>query len=209
MSDIDGYNIAQFGELHPGDIKYADLSGPAGVPDGKIDANDETAIGDQVYPLISYGFTPTASWKGFDVSLFFQGSALVSFNINSTFQTLPFANNSSNTTTEYLDNRWTPTHQDAKYPRATQAPYANNTRSSDFWMMNTGFLRLKTAVIGYTIPSFITKTLHIQNVRFYISGQNLLTISKLKFMDPEVGYDDRETAYPNQKVITFGLNVTL
>ena len=208
INSADGYNITQFGELHPGDIKYADLSGPNGKPDGKIDANDETAIGDQVYPLISYGFTPTASWKGFDVSLFFQGSALVSFNINSTFQTLPFANNSSNTTTEYLDNRWTPTHQDAKYPRATQAPYANNTRSSDFWMMNTGFLRLKTAVIGYTIPSFITKTVHIQNVRFYISGQNLFTISKLRFMDPEVGYNDRETAYPNQKVMTFGLNVT-
>ena len=208
INSTDGYNITQFGDLHPGDIKYADLSGPNGTPDGKIDANDETAIGNQVYPLISYGFTPTASWKGFDLSVFFQGSAKVSFNINGTFQTLPFANNSSNTTTEYLDNRWTPTHQDAKYPRATQAPYANNTVGSDFWTINTGFLRLKTLNFGYTIPTSITRSLLIQNVRFYVSGQNLLTFSNFKFMDPEVGYNDRETAYPNQKVITFGLNVT-
>ena len=132
----------------------------------------------------------------------------MSFDLNQTFQTLPFANNSSNTTTEYLDNRWTPTHQNAKYPRASQAPYANNIQGSDFWMINNGFLRLKTAIVGYTIPSKITKSLKIQSVRVYFSGQNLLTMSKLKFMDPEVGYTDKETAYPNQKVVTFGLNVT-
>jgi TonB-linked SusC/RagA family outer membrane protein len=208
VNATDGYNVVQFGELHPGDIRYADLSGPGGKPDGKIDANDETAIGNPVYPLISYGFTPTASWKGFDATLFFQGSAMMSFDINSTFQTLPFANNSSNTTTEYLNNRWTPTTQDTKYPRATQAPYANNTRGSDFWIIDNGFLRLKTAILGYTIPKSVIKSLHIQSVRFYVSGQNLWTISKLKFMDPEVGYNDRETAYPNQKVTTLGLNVT-
>ncbi|MEI6142307.1 MAG: TonB-dependent receptor [Mariniphaga sp.] len=208
INATDGYTIAQFGELHPGDIKYADLSGPAGIPDGKIDANDETAIGHPVYPLISYGFTPTATWKGFDASLFFQGSALVSLSINSTFQTLPFANNSSNTTNEYMNNRWTPTNQGAKYPRATQAPYTNNTQGSDFWMMGTGFLRLKTAILGYTIPSNITKAMKIQSVRVYCSAQNIFTLSKLKFMDPEIGYTDKETAYPNQKVTTFGINVT-
>ena len=208
INSLDGYNITQFGELHPGDIKYADLSGPDGVPDGKIDSNDETVIGHQVYPLISYGFTPNAAWKGIDLSLFFQGSALVSLNVNQTFQTLPFANNSSNTTSEYLNNRWTPTSQDAKYPRATQAPYANNIQTSDFWMVNTGLLRLKTAVLGYSIPSSVTNALRIKSARVYFSGQNLLTLSKLKYMDPEVGYNDRETAYPNQKVVTFGLNVT-
>lgn len=208
INAADGNNIVQYGVLHPGDIRYADLSGPAGKPDGKIDANDETVIGNPVYPLISYGFTPTATWKGFDASLFFQGSAMMSFNLQGTFQTLPFANNSSNTTHEYLDNRWTPTNQEALYPRATQAPYANNTQNSDFWMIDNGFFRLKTAILGYTIPQSITKSLGIRSVRFYVSGQNILTLSKLKFMDPEVGYTDRETAYPNQKVTTLGLNVT-
>lgn len=208
INSADGYNVTQFGDLHPGDIKYADLSGPNGKPDGIIDANDETVIGRPVYPFITYGFTPTASWKGVDVSLFFQGSALMSFNLEGTFQTLPFANNSSNTTTEYNNNRWTPSNQNAKYPRATQAPYANNTQGSDFWMINNGYLRLKTVMIGYSLPQSIIKTLRIHNLRLYVSGQNVLTFSKLKFMDPEVGYTSRETAYPNQKVMTVGLDVT-
>jgi TonB-linked SusC/RagA family outer membrane protein len=203
----DGYNVIQFGNLHPGDIRYADLSGPEGKPDGKIDANDETQIGYPNYPSITYGFTPSASWKGFDLSLFFQGSALTSFNIAG-FQTIPFNNNNSNSAYEYYNNRWTPTHQDAKYPRANQSPYANNTQTSDFWMLNTGLLRLKTAVLGYTLPSQLLQKWKMQTLRVYVSGQNLLTISKMKFMDPEVGYTDGETAYPNQKLYVMGLNVT-
>ncbi len=203
----DGYNVTQFGVLHPGDIKYADISGPNGVPDGKIDSYDETVIGNPVYPAITYGFTPSVSWKGFDLSLFFQGSALASINIRG-FQTVPFNNNNSNSAYEYFDNHWTPNTPDAKYPRANQSPYANNTQNSDFWMMKTGYLRLKTAVLGYTLPASVSKALKMQRLRCYFSGQNLLTFSKMKFMDPEVGYTDLETAYPNQKVFVFGLNVT-
>ncbi len=80
IDNNDGYNVTQFGEIHPGDIKYEDISGPDGdmVPDGKIDSNDEIVIGYPVYPLMSFGFTTTALWKGFDLSLFFQGSGMVS-----------------------------------------------------------------------------------------------------------------------------------
>jgi hypothetical protein len=208
INATDGYNTTQFGVLHPGDIKYADLGGgPDGKPDGKINSADETLIGNPVYPFITYGFTPTASWKGFDLSLFFQGSALSSLDIRQ-FQTIPFNNNNSNSSYEYYNNHWTPATPNARYPRANQAPYANNTQLSDFWMANTAFVRLKTANLGYTLPRSVTQVLKIQTVRMYISGQNLWTISKLKFMDPEVGYTDRETAYPNQKVYTVGLDIT-
>lgn len=207
INPADGYNVIQFGNLHPGDIKYADLSGPDGKPDGKIDANDETHIGYPTYPLITYGFTPSASWKGLDLSLLFQGSSLSSFNIAG-FQTIPFNNNNSNSAYEYYNNRWTPGNHQAKYPRANQSPYANNTQTSDFWMANTGLLRLKTAVLGYTLPSALAQRWKMQSLRVYISGQNVFTISKLNFMDPEVGYTDGETAYPNQKVFVTGLNVT-
>lgn len=203
----DGYNVKQFGVLHPGDIKYADISGPDGKPDGKIDSYDETEIGKPVYPFASYGITPTASWKGFDLTLFFQGSAYSSLDIRQ-FQTIPFNNNNSNSSYEYYNNHWTPTTQNAKYPRANQAPYANNTQVSDFWYINTGYIRLKTATLGYTLPRSATQLLKIQSVRLYVAGQNLWTASKLKFMDPEVGYTDRETAYPNQKVYTVGLDIT-
>ena len=203
----DGYTIKQFGVLHPGDIRYMDIGGPDGKPDGKIDAYDEAVIGKPVYPLTTFGITPSASWKGFDLTLFFQGSSLSSLDIRQ-FQTIPFNNNNSNSAYEYYNNHWTPTTQGARYPRATQAPYANNTQLSDFWMANTAFLRLKNANLGYTIPANTTGLLKIQAVRLYVSGQNLLTFSNLKFMDPEVGYTDRETAYPNQKVYVVGLNVT-
>ncbi|MGX5857603.1 TonB-dependent receptor [Dyadobacter jiangsuensis] len=203
----DGYNVTQFGALRPGDIRYVDVSGPQGVPDGKIDSNDEVVIGKPVYPLLTYGLNATADWKGFDLSLFFQGSSLASLDIRQ-FQTIPFNNNNSNSSYEYYDNRWTPQTQGARYPRATQAPYANNTQLSDFWMTSTAHLRLKNAIIGYTLPKSLTRAIGIQHVRVYASGQNLLTFSKLKFMDPEVGYTDRETAYPNQRVYVFGLNVT-
>ncbi|MDX1543703.1 MAG: hypothetical protein R3214_07145, partial [Christiangramia sp.] len=214
INSEDGYNVTQFGDLHPGDIRYADVSGPEGVPDGKIDANDEVVIGNPAYPGITYGLTTNASWKGFDASLFFQGSAMASFDLNQSFHTLPFANNSSNTTTEYYNNRWTPSSENAKYPRATQSPYANNTQTSDFWMVDSKFVRLKTAQLGYTFPTSLTEALNIQSVRFYVTGQNLFTISKLDFIDPEAGFTnqdggdiDRETAYPNSKVVTFGFDL--
>lgn len=208
----DGYNITQFGTIRPGDVKYADISG-----DGKIDGNDETVVGYPVYPQITYGVNVNASWKGFDMTLFFQGAALASLNIQG-YQTVPFRINNTNTSYEYYNNRWTPDNQDAKYPRAYASKNTNNTTnpingdgfgafSSSIWMANTGFLRLKTGVLGYTLPSSLTAKIHMQSLRFYVSGQNLFTISKLKFMDPETGYSQREEAYPVQKTLIFGLNV--
>jgi TonB-linked SusC/RagA family outer membrane protein len=210
INSTDGYNITQFGTLRPGDIKYADLSGPNGdmVPDGKIDGNDEVRIGySDRYPLMTFGLNANAGWKGFDLNLFFQGAGMTSFNIY-TFQTYPFFNNNSNLDYEYYNNRWTPDHQDAKYTRATSAPTANNTAASDFWMRNTTYLRLKNASFGYTIPSRIMQAIKIRSIRLYIGGENLFTLSNLKFMDPEMGYTNRETAYPNMKSYTFGANVT-
>jgi hypothetical protein len=209
----DGYNITQFGAIHPGDVEYADING-----DGKIDDNDETVVGYPTTPEITYGLNLNASWKGFDVTLFFQGAANASLNIQG-YQNVPFRINNTNTSYEYFDNRWTPDHQDAKYPKAYASKNTNNTTnpingdgfgafSSSIWMANTSFLRLKTAVIGYTIPAAVTKKFSIQNLRFYVTGQNIFTVSPLKFMDPETGYTNREEAYPLQKTFIFGLNVT-
>jgi TonB-linked SusC/RagA family outer membrane protein len=208
----DGYNVTQFGTLHPGDVKYADLNG-----DGKIDQEDETVVGYPSYPQLTYGLTINSSWKGFDLSLFFQGAANASLNIQG-YQTVPFRINNTNTSYEYYNNRWTPEHQDAKYPRAYASKNTNNTTntlngdgfgpfSSSQWMTGTGFVRLKTAVIGYTLPTAFTQRFKVQSLRVYVSGQNIFTASKLKFMDPETGYTSREEAYPVMKTYTFGLNV--
>jgi hypothetical protein len=85
----------------------------------------------------------------------------------------------------------------------------NNTSGSDFWIRNTSYLRLKNASFGYTIPSRITQAIKIKNIRLYVGGQNLITFSNLKFMDPETSYSVTDgTAYPNMKSYTFGANIT-
>lgn len=200
----DGYNVAQFGALHPGDIKYADISGPDGKPDGKIDSYDETVIGDPTIPAIMYGANLTAAWKGFDLTLFFQGSAMSSRNVQG-FYTVPFYNNNSNSTYEYYNNRWTPDNQNAKYPRATQSPYANNTQTSDFWIVQTSYVRLRTASIGYTLPVNVSKKIGMKNLRIYATGENVFTVSNLKFTDPQT---NGETGYPLMKTFSFGVNAS-
>lgn len=209
INSEDGYNITQWGDLHPGDIKYADISGPDGVPDGKIDTNDETVIGHpQEYPLMVYGITGTANWKGFDLSLFFQGAGMTSFNTQN-FMTFPFFNNNSNADYEYYNDHWTPDNQDAKYPIAWPSPVANMQQRSDFWQRNASYLRLKNAQFGYSIPQSVMQKLSIRNIRVYLSAQNLFTISGLKFMDPESSYRNTDgTFYPTMKSYSIGANVT-
>ena len=203
----DGYNVTQFGTLHPGDIKYADISGPDGKPDGKIDSYDETVIGRPNIPEITYGVNLTAAWKGFDLTLFFQGSALSSRDVRG-FITIPFYNNNSNASYQYYNNRWTPDHQDAKYPRADLAPTSNNNQASDFWEVNTRYIRLKTASIGYTLPTDFIKRIGMTNLRIYATGQNLLTASNLNFLDPQAALENIETGYPVMRTFIFGLNAS-
>ena len=205
----DGYNITQWGTLRPGDIKYADVSGPDGVPDGKIDSNDEVMIGNpQNYPLMAFGLTVTAGWKGFDLSLFFQGAALTSYNTQN-FMTFPFFNNNSNADYEYYNNRWTPDHQNSKYPIAWPSPTSNMQQGSTFWQRDASYLRLKNAQFGYTLPKSVLQKIKIKSIRIYLAGQNILTFSKLKFMDPESSVNNQDGTFsPTMKSYSVGLNVT-
>lgn len=211
----DGYTITSslYSALHPGDLHYADLSGPNGVPDGKIDINDETFIGNQPQPLINYGLTIAADWKGFDAAIFFQGAAKSAVGTQG-FLTIPFINNNSNAGYEYYNNRWTPeTDGKAKYPRVTQSPYAANTLASDFWIQDASFVKLRTATLGYTIPGSVMRRWKVKGLRLYVTGQNLLTFSKIDWIDPELASNNgvnpgAETIFPLQKSVTFGLNVT-
>ncbi len=196
----DGWDLVQWGVLHPGDIRYVDQNG-----DNKMNDDDQVVIGcPSSYPLMTFGFNPNASYKGFDLGLFFQGSAMTSYSIYN-FMTSPFLNNNSNADYEYYNNRWTPDNQDAKYPRAYTNPPPNSTQTSDFWTKSTAYLRLKNATLGYTLPRSVLNSIKIDMIRVYVASQNLLTFSNLKFMDPEMVYD---TGYPNMKTFTVGANVT-
>lgn len=204
INSADGYAITQFGTLRPGDIRYADLGGPNGAPDGKIDSYDEAVIARPQTPAIIYGVNVNASWKGFDLSMLFQGSGMSSFNVYG-FMTVAHFNNNSNSSYEYYNNRWTPNNQNSKYPRAYSAPTNNNGQTSDFWFVNSSYLRLKTASLGYTIPASITSKAKLKNFRIYVTGQNLWTHGDLKFTDPET---TGEQGYPIQKTILVGFNAT-
>lgn len=201
-----GIAVQPWGKVYPGDIRYADLNA-----DGKIDDNDITKIGEPVAsPRIIYGLAPSVHYKGLSLDLLFQGAAKTNWYYQA-FSIMPFAN----TMRPYVHNMdyWTPENPDAPNPRITNSPTTNNIQTSSFWMGNAAYLRLKSMTLAYTLPTAIIKKVRLQNARVYVSGQNVLTWSKLKYYDPEIGPNDSGAptngwSYPNQKVISIGVNLT-
>lgn len=194
--------------VQPGDIKYADLSGPNGVPDGIIDSHDETVIGNpNGIPQIIYGFTPSVFWKGFDLNMLFQGAAKNSILLEGTMA-YPFDSQGSATKLQY-DDHWTPENPNATYPRVTSSPVNYNMEKSTHWMRKAAYLRLKSLEFGYTLPKEISEKAYMSNVRFYFAAQNLWTWTPFmkEKIDPEAGNTDGRYYY-QQQAFSFGLNIT-
>lgn len=191
----------QFGKpLRLGDVKYRDISGPDGTPDGKISADyDRTIIGNK-FPKLQYSFNLGASYKGFDVYAFFQG-------ISGIDRYYWYNTETSGTLTDVALDYWTEENRNAPTPR--WGNLANNTKYSTFWLKDASYLRLKNLEVGYTIPSELTKKMHVENARIYFSGVNLWTKTDVDDYDPEkLTGDDRNRDYPQSKVYSLGLNVT-
>ncbi|MBK0383897.1 TonB-dependent receptor [Pedobacter sp. SD-b] len=199
----------QFGNAKtaPGDLQYADLAGPNGSgPDGIIDANDRTVIGNP-YPKLMYNMNLTLGFKGFDFGAVFQGLSGVDRFLNDNGQQ-PFPDDRNNVLS-YWVNRWTPTNPSTTLPRLGGQ---NNSQISTFYIEDGSYLRLKNAELGYTLPTMFTQKYGINRLRIYISGQNLLTFTKMKNFDPErpVGNDPTnptDQQVPLYKVYTLGLNL--
>ena len=193
-------------EIAPGDIKYKDVNG-----DGKIDGNDIVPIGSTVKPNLIYGFGASASWKGFDINVLFQGVGKTSFFIGG-YTVYPFSNHSwGNILTDVVGNYWQLGKNEdvnAKYPRLTYGWNNNNYRNSTFWLRDGSYLRLKNVEIGYTLPKSLTSRINIQNVRVYLMGTNLLTFSDFKLWDPELGSSDGQK-YPLSRTFTLGMTISL
>ena len=170
----------------PGDIRIVDVAGidangdPTG-PDGKIDANDRTLIGNP-FPKMTLGFNLNASYKGLDLNLFVSGvygNDIYNTNIYD-LQGMPRLFNAG---TDVL-RRWTPTNTVTDVPRASGA--GTNIQVSDRFVENGSFTRLKNITLGYTLPGSLIKNM-IQKCRIYVSGQNLLTLTDYSGLDPEIG----------------------
>lgn len=193
----------------PGDIKYRDVSGPDGTPDGKIDNNDRIVM-DGRFPSLDYSFAGNASWKGFDFSFLFQGVAGRKTYINSGWGITPFVQGSA-PTKDYLKGMWTEENPNgAKFPRLYYGDMGGggrNTRASDFYLMDASYLRLKNISLGYTFPASLTRKIEIDRLRVFFSGDNLLTITDYMGLDPERSGDGTFVTYPQNKIFSFGLNV--
>ena len=201
-ADVNNSPVQTFGAYGAGDIKYKDING-----DGQIDADDRVPIGYPTVPEIIYGAGFSFGWKMLDFSLFFQGSERSSFFINASDIT-PFVNNGQRGLLKYIaDDHWSENNRNlyAFWPRLSANPVANNNQNSTWWLRNGGFLRLKTAEFGVTVPERVSHKIGVELLRIYVSGSNLLCWSKFKLWDPEMG--DNGLGYPLQRVINLGINV--
>jgi TonB-linked SusC/RagA family outer membrane protein len=183
------------GNLQPGDVKYWDRN-----EDGEINDLDEVVIGKSAFPETTYGFNLGLRYKDFSLTTFWQGSMGSDTYLNG-WGAQPFEQSNGVAFKNHLDY-WTIENPNAEYPRLASNPVGYNYRNSSHWIRNGDYLRLKTVTLGYTlntIPQF-------SSIRFYLSGQNLLTFTDLKTdIDPE--NPNNYTGYWQQKTVTFGIDV--
>ena len=185
----------------PGDIKYRDISGPGGIPDGEIDEYDKVVFGDP-YPHYSYSLRGQLQWRDWDFSFYFQGVGKVNGYLSDEARHC-FINDYSIPKVEHLD-RWTPNNPDATYPRLYQAQ-SHNLLFSDYWKEDASYLRLKNVQLGYSIPKKLLNRWKIEGLRLYASADNLLTFTKyFGAYDPEVRESSGDV-YPQVKTYVFGL----
>lgn len=211
--DIEASAIPVGGSVQPGDLKFVDRNG-----DGIIDSKDRFILGN-AFPRYTFGITYNLAWKGLDFSLFAQG-------VGKRDQMLrgeliePFHSNYSYCIYKHQLDFWTPTNTDAKYPRLSapgSASTQNNYRTgSDLYILDGSYLRLKNITLGYTLPKTITSKAGIEKLRVYVTGQNLLTLTKNSFIDPESSEFGNRMAnnggnsgrnYPALRYYGFGIDI--
>jgi TonB-linked SusC/RagA family outer membrane protein len=204
--------------VSPGDNRYVDVN-----KDGVIDDNDRFVLGNG-FPRLTFGFTYNVTYKGFDLNLFMQGVGKRSVFIRGE-QVEPFHFNYSQVIYQHQLDYWTPQNPDARYPRLAASGSQSNTnnfrRGSDMYIFDGSYLRVKNVTLGYTLPQGIAKAIGMHKVRAYVSGQNILTFSGLKFLDPETtelnnnasvpygGGANSGRSYPTPIYYGFGIDVTL
>lgn len=194
----------QFGQIMPGDIKYVDLNG-----DGQIDAYDQKHIGNGDVPYLTYGLGISTQYKGFDASVFLQGQSQADRAIGG-IGIMPFTGDGGRGNLYSVGaDRWTVDNDNpnAMFPRLSYGSsgvgQTNNTQLSTWWQRDINFLRIKTAEIGYTLPPDISERVKLSNVRFFLRGTNLLTLSDFDLWDPELNTNNGG-AYPNISVVSLG-----
>ena len=203
-----GSGFAIWGPVQPGDVVYKDMNG-----DGVVNNYDRAAVGNPRTPEIQYGIPVGLSYKGFDFSMLWQGSALCSVQLSGpAVWDFPLYDQSRTGKVRKMHlNRWTPeTAATATYPALHYGIHNNNKQQySSLFLYDASYIRLKNVEIGYTLPKAWTSKAGIQSVRIYAQGQNLLTFDRLGDvdMDPEIKNGDGSW-FPVQRVVNLGINMT-
>ena len=196
------------GQTYLGDVKYVDVNG-----DGIINENDRTVIGNP-HPDFTFGFTNTFKYKGFDLSLFLQGS------VGNDVMNLTRRSGTSNSGL-YLNqldealNYWTPDNTNTTIPRPIGSSGNTNLEISDRYVEDGSYLRIQNVTIGYNLPQNLISKVKISRLRIYASAQNLLTFTDYTGYDPEIGAFNQSVLltgidngrFPSPRTYSIGLNL--
>jgi TonB-dependent starch-binding outer membrane protein SusC len=176
--------------VSPGDIKFKDRNG-----DGIIDDNDKFILGNP-FPRYTFGFTYSMNVKNFDVVLFVQGVGKREAMLRGE-QVEPFHFGYGGTMYTHQTDFWTPANPNAKYPKLAEAGSPSNTNNyrtgSDIYLFDAAYARLKNVQIGYTFRQQFLRKIGAQTARVYLTGQNLITLTDVPFIDPEITEFDNKT----------------
>lgn len=195
------------GTPRPGDALFKDLNG-----DGVINGDDKTRFGYAERPDYVFGFLGGLKWKNFEFSMQWTAAMNASRILDGEYRNA-FGSTNSRMLLKFLaDERWTEENPNSRFPRLTFMNKSHYLQTSDLWLMNGSYLRLKTAEISYTLPQKdFLKKVGIESVRFYCNGYNLLTLfSDLNDIDidPEGVTDGGNNNYPNIRIYNFGVNIS-
>jgi TonB-linked SusC/RagA family outer membrane protein len=190
----------------PGDLKFVDVSG-----NGKIDDSDRV-VRKGAYPSFTWGFSFNASYKNFDLNIFVQG-----VQGNKIFNGLKYLAMQAGVSGQNYNmlhdvlNSWTPDNVNASIPRLSLSDANGNySTTSDWYLENGSYARVKNVTLGYTLPETLTKRVKLNTLRVYVTANNLITITKYSGFDPEVGmsnYGIDTGRYPQARSVFVGVNV--
>lgn len=194
--------------VKPGDVKYKDLSGPNGVPDGKISPEyDRTLLGGSM-PRYLYGGNIRLNYKNFDFGIVLQGVGSQNYRMGG-LMVQPLPENWGNVPKIIDENYWSNYNTQeqnlaVRYPRLSRTSDGNNMAMSDFWMIDGGYFRLKNVSLGYTIPPAVLRSIGVRSIRVYGNASDLFTINSYpKGWDPEVAL----SGYPITSSFVLGANI--
>ncbi len=194
----------------PGRIRYRDINGPDGKPDGKIDNFDRTWIGVQD-PKLEYGFNIGLAWKNFDFNIFFNGILGKDLNVQSwkSWTIYALGTVGENYDTRLLD-AWTPTNTDSKIPAISVNNYNEENRFSTYYVESGSYLKIRNVEIGYSFSQKLMKAVKTNQFRAYLRGDNVLTLSKTWGKNAFTGLDPETpgTSYPLPFAVTAGIRLT-